>query len=193
MGKSGIPYFPLDVELDEKMELIEMCIRDRGKARAGTLDDEEFGQFVRASTEFNDVPIYIDDSGSATVPEIRARCMRFSGKEKKNLGLVIIDYLQLMSATQQSRAGSRTQEISELTRQLKLLARDLKAPILLLSPVSYTHLDVYKRQILKRTNAIYQFVLYRQPMRMEAKIHRFKCYPAKPDGAFKAATRQSAK
>ena len=77
------------------------------------------------------------------VPEIRARCMRFSGKERKNLGLVIIDYLQLMSATQQSRAGSRTQEISELTRQLKLLARDLKAPILLLSQLNR---DIERRQ-----------------------------------------------
>ena len=89
------------------------------------------------------MPIYIDDSGSATVPEIRARCMRFSGKEKKNLGLVIIDYLQLMSGTSQNRSGSRTQEISELTRQLKLLARDLKAPILLLSQLNR---DIERRQ-----------------------------------------------
>ncbi|MBS5518158.1 MAG: replicative DNA helicase [Clostridiales bacterium] len=145
--KHRLPVAIFSLEMPQSdLALRMICAEARvslGKARAGTLDDEEFGQFVRASTEFNDVPIYIDDSGSATVPEIRARCMRFSGKERKNLGLVIIDYLQLMSATQQSRAGSRTQEISELTRQLKLLARDLKAPILLLSQLNR---DIERRQ-----------------------------------------------
>ena len=145
--KSGLPVAIFSLEMPQSdLALRMICAEARvslGKARAGTLDDREFGEFVKASTLFNDVPIYIDDSGSATVPEIRARCMRFSGKEKKNLGLVIIDYLQLMSGTSQNRSGSRTQEISELTRQLKLLARDLKAPILLLSQLNR---DIERRQ-----------------------------------------------
>src|SRR5204862_6409772 len=78
-------------------------------------------------------PIYIDDSGSTTMMEIRSKSRRLKMREP-NLGLVIVDYLQLM--TSETRTENRVQEVSEISRNLKRLARDLDVPVLALSQLS---------------------------------------------------------
>ena len=102
--------------------------------RNGTLMESEYARLWEAMTQLAQAPIMIDSLGGITVPQIRARCMRASAQ--KQLGLVIIDYLQLMAGSESARGQSRMQEISEMTRALKVLSRDIKAPILVLSQLN---------------------------------------------------------
>ncbi|MBE5781648.1 MAG: replicative DNA helicase [Clostridiales bacterium] len=111
------------------------------RVRAGQAKDEEYVKLLGAMSKLSTAPIYIDASGGATVSEIRAKCMRLSAQKK--LGLIIIDYLQLMSSNRGGRSESRQQEISELTRGLKILSRDVGAPILVLSQLNR---DIERRQ-----------------------------------------------
>ncbi|MDL2224815.1 replicative DNA helicase [Eubacteriales bacterium OttesenSCG-928-M02] len=104
------------------------------KARSGQYTDEEYVKLLAATSTLSPAPIYMDESGGATVTEIRSKCMRLSAKAQ--LGLIIIDYLQLMSGTGGRRSESRQQEISELTRSLKVLSRDVGAPVLVLSQLN---------------------------------------------------------
>ena len=78
-------------------------------------------------------PIFIDDSAALNIFELRAKCRRL--KNKHNVGLIIIDYLQLMSGTGDNRNGNREQEISKISRDLKGLAKELQVPIIALVPV----------------------------------------------------------
>jgi replicative DNA helicase len=78
-----------------------------------------------------DLPIYIDDTGSTTVPQIKARLRRLP-----NLGFVVIDYLGLLSSTTTNKNANVTAVISEMTRQLKLMAKDLNVPVMLLAQLS---------------------------------------------------------
>lgn len=79
-------------------------------------------------------PIYIDDSSSVTVSDIRAKCRRL--KQQHNLGLVVIDYLQLMQGSGKNRGDNRQQEVSEISRSLKILAKEIQVPIITLSQLS---------------------------------------------------------
>ena len=81
----------------------------------------------------SEVPIYIDDTPGITITEIRARCRKL--KMEKNIGLVVIDYLQLIQASGK-RNSSREQEISEISRSLKILAKELDIPVIALSQLS---------------------------------------------------------
>jgi replicative DNA helicase len=102
------------------------------KIRTGDLTEEDWLKLVRAAGPLSQAPIYIDDSADMSVMEIRSKARRL--KMEKNLGLVVIDYLQLMSG--RGRAESRQQEISEISRSLKALARELKVPVIALSQLS---------------------------------------------------------
>ncbi|MFZ4771696.1 MAG: DnaB-like helicase C-terminal domain-containing protein, partial [Ferruginibacter sp.] len=79
-------------------------------------------------------PIFIDDTAALNIFELRAKCRRL--KNKHNIGLIIIDYLQLMSGTGENRNGNREQEISRISRDLKGLAKELQVPIIALSQLS---------------------------------------------------------
>ncbi|MCH2355909.1 MAG: replicative DNA helicase, partial [Pseudomonadales bacterium] len=110
---------------------------DQTKLRAGKMSAEDWPGFNDAVAKLKDKPLYIDDSSGITPMEMRARLRRIERqivKEKKKLGLVVVDYLQLMQlkTTTENRVG----EISEISRSLKLLARDFKCPVIALSQLN---------------------------------------------------------
>ena len=105
---------------------------DLHKVRSGRLTNEDWPRLTTAAGLLNDAPILIDDSPAPTLMEIRAKCRRLRSENK--LGLLIIDYLQLIRSS--TKAENRVQEISEITRGLKSLAKELNIPILALSQLS---------------------------------------------------------
>lgn len=102
------------------------------KIRTGDIEGNDWTKIAEAVSALSDAPIYIDDKSSITITELRAKCRRL--KKEKNLGLVVIDYLQLMSGS--GKSENRQQEISNISRALKALARELDIPIIALSQLS---------------------------------------------------------
>jgi replicative DNA helicase len=100
--------------------------------RAGTLSDEDWAKLARRMGEVADAPLYIDDSPNMTMMEIRAKARRL--KQRNDLKLVVIDYLQLM--TSGKKVESRQQEVSEFSRALKLLAKELEVPVIAMSQLN---------------------------------------------------------
>ncbi len=100
--------------------------------RKGTLDSRDWTTIAATRGRINDAPLYIDDSPNMTLVEIRAKCRRL--KQKAGLKMVVIDYLQLM--TSGKRVESRQQEVSEFSRALKLLAKELACPVIALSQLN---------------------------------------------------------
>ena len=100
--------------------------------RTGQLTPEEWESMYMAMGTLSNAQIYIDDTPGVKVAEIRARCRRLA-KEKGNLGLIVIDYLQLIEG---SNPDNRQQEVSEISRQLKKLAKELEVPVIALSQLS---------------------------------------------------------
>jgi replicative DNA helicase len=100
--------------------------------RAGSLSDEDWSKLARRMGEIADAPLYIDDSPNMTMMEIRAKARRL--KQRNDLKLVVIDYLQLM--TSGKRVESRQQEVSEFSRALKLLAKELEVPVIAMSQLN---------------------------------------------------------
>lgn len=134
-NEQTVAIFSLEMSAED-LALRMMCAEaevNLGDARRGQIRDEDTGKLIEAMRRLNNGKLYIDASGHTSVPEIRARCMRLSAKEP--LGLIVIDYLQLIQVTN-SRKENRQQEVSELTRSLKLLAGELQCPILVLSQLN---------------------------------------------------------
>src|ERR1700712_50105 len=105
------------------------------KISRGKLEEHEMKQlYAKGITRLSQAPIFIDDSAALNIFELRAKCRRL--KNKHNVGLIIIDYLQLMSGTGDNRNGNREQEISNISRSLKGLAKELNVPIIALSQLS---------------------------------------------------------
>jgi len=100
--------------------------------RSGTMTDDDWARLARRMGEVAEAPLYIDDSPNLTMMEIRAKARRL--KQRKQLRLVVIDYLQLMTGNK--RAESRQQEVSELSRSLKLLAKELEVPVIAMSQLN---------------------------------------------------------
>ena len=105
---------------------------DSQKLRTGDLSDEEWMDIVDSAKTIGETNLIIDDTPGISVGELRSKCRKL--KIEKNLGLVMIDYIQLMTGGK--RAESRQQEISEISRSLKALAREIDAPIIALSQLS---------------------------------------------------------
>jgi replicative DNA helicase len=105
---------------------------DSHKFRTGHLNHEDKSRIPRSLSHLSQAPLWIDDAGAATVVEMGAKLRRL--KREKDLSLVIVDYLQLVSA--RSRFGNRNEEISSITRGLKVLAKELKVPMLVLSQLT---------------------------------------------------------
>lgn len=97
--------------------------------RSGKFDHDDWSKLAQAASRLSKLPMYIDDTGSVTVPQMKAKLRRV-----ENLGLVVIDYIQLMQST--NRSQGRVNEVSEITRQLKLMAKDLNVPVIALSQLS---------------------------------------------------------
>lgn len=100
--------------------------------RKGTLQDEQWGKIASTMGKLDSAPLYIDDSPNMSLMEIRAKCRRL--KQKHDLKLVVLDYLQLMSSGK--KVESRQQEVSEFSRALKLLAKELDVPVIALSQLN---------------------------------------------------------
>ncbi len=103
-----------------------------GVLTRGDLDDDNWSRLAQTQAKINEAPLFIDDSPNMTLVEVRAKCRRL--KERNNLGMVVIDYLQLLSSGQ--RVESRQQEVSEFSRSLKLLAKELDVPVVALSQLN---------------------------------------------------------
>ena len=106
---------------------------DAGKIRSGYLDEDDWRKLTMSIGTLSKASVYIDDTPGITMPEIRSKCRRLKA-EQGEVGLVMIDYLQLISG----RAGgdNRQQEVSEISRSLKLMARELHCPVIALSQLS---------------------------------------------------------
>ncbi|MFJ8645253.1 replicative DNA helicase [Streptomyces sp. NPDC093546] len=102
--------------------------------RSGTMTDEDWTRLARRMPDVSQAPLYIDDSPNLSMMEIRAKCRRL--KQRNNLKLVVIDYLQLMQSGGSKRAESRQQEVSDMSRNLKLLAKELELPVIALSQLN---------------------------------------------------------
>lgn len=114
--------------------LCSQALVDSSKVRMGDFSGEDWKQLGSVVDKVAVAPIYIDDTASITVSEIRAKCRRL--KQTKNLGLVVIDYLQLMQGT--GKGENRQQEISDISRSLKILSKELNIPVVALSQLART-------------------------------------------------------
>ncbi|MBL1211106.1 replicative DNA helicase [Geminocystis sp. GBBB08] len=113
---------------------------ESSRLRTGRVTEQEMEPLMTAMGKLSELPIYIDDSGNLTVMQMRSEVRRLQAEKKGKLGLVLIDYLQLM----QGSSDNRVQELSRITRSLKSLAREINAPIIALSQLS--------RAVEQRTN-----------------------------------------
>jgi replicative DNA helicase len=122
MGRNEITMRLLSAEARVPMHIM----------RTGQMSDEDWGRLAKRMSEVADAPLFIDDSPNMSLMEIRAKCRRL--KQRHDLKLVIIDYLQLMSSPKKTE--SRQQEVSEMSRSLKLLAKELQVPVVALSQLN---------------------------------------------------------
>ncbi len=137
--KNGIPVAVFSMEMGATqlaMRLLGSIARvDQHKMRTGRLNDEEWSRLSTAMGELHNAPIYIDETGALNSLELRTRARRMHRQSGK-LGLVVVDYLQLMSASSPSQGENRATEISEISRSLKALAKELECPVVALSQLN---------------------------------------------------------
>jgi len=135
--KEGIPVGIFSLEMSKEQLIDRLLASESGidswKLRTGNLEDKDFEKLNRAMGVMAEAPIFIDDSAMANALEMRTKARRL--QTEHGLGLIIIDYLQLMSG-RASSDGSRVNEISEISRSLKGLARELDVPVIALSQLS---------------------------------------------------------
>ena len=134
--KENVPVAIFSLEMS-KAQLVNrmLCAEalvDAQKVRTGELNSDDWNKLVEGMGRLSEAPIYIDDTPGITAMEIRAKCRRL--KLEKGLGLIDLDYLQLMSGS--GKSDSRQQEISEISRSLKAIAREMEAPVIALSQLS---------------------------------------------------------
>ena len=134
-AKVPVAIFSLEMSKEQMTSriLCSEAMVDSNKVRTGKIDDEEWSKLAAASGELSEANIYIDDTPGISIMEIRAKCRKM--KIEKNIGLVVIDYLQLVQGSGK-RGGSREQEIAEISRSLKILAKEINVPVIALSQLS---------------------------------------------------------
>jgi replicative DNA helicase len=131
-----VAIYSLEMSKDQIVQrmLCHESLVDLGKLRRGRLNDDDFVHLAQAAGHLNTAPIWVDESGSLNVLEMRAKARRLKA-DQPNLGMIIVDYIQLMGSTS-SRTENRQQEVSEISRGLKALAKELEVPIIALSQLS---------------------------------------------------------
>lgn len=133
----GVAFFSLEMSADELAARILSTVTQTPshKMRTGELDASEFTRIAAAVRELENIPLYIDDTPGVSINAIRNRARRL--KRSKGLGLIVIDYIQLISGTGDRRSeGNRVQELSEISRGLKILAKELNVPVIALSQLN---------------------------------------------------------
>lgn len=141
---AGVPilYFPIEMSVTQtqRRQISGVSMVDFSKLQSGRLQDDDWTRIVSAIGELGEIPIYYVDKGELTIEEIIA--ISHTAYRKYNIGLVIVDYLQLIIQKHRNKDG-REQEVANISRQLKGLARDLKIPVIV---VSQLNRDCEKRQ-----------------------------------------------
>lgn len=134
-GNIPVAIFSLEMSKEQMVNriLCSEAMVDSNKVRTGTIDDEDWAKLADASGILSESKIFIDDTPGISIMEIRAKCRKL--KLEQNIGLVVIDYLQLIQGTGK-RGASREQEISEISRSLKILAKEINVPVVALSQLS---------------------------------------------------------
>ncbi|MDZ4699250.1 MAG: replicative DNA helicase [Rhodothermales bacterium] len=133
---TGVAYFSLEMgaqQLAQRLLTSEARV-DAQAARTGRLRDEEWPKLARAAGKLSAAPIFIDDTPGLSVLELRAKSRRL--KAEHDIGLVIVDYLQLMHGSGNSKNSNREQEIAQISRSLKSLAKEIDVPVIALSQLS---------------------------------------------------------
>lgn len=135
-ARQPVALFSLEMSKEQLVQRL-LCAEariDANKMRTGFLQSSDWQALAAAMGRLGEAPIFIDDSAAVTVLDVRAKCRRLKA-EMKGLGLIVIDYIQLMSGRARSD-GNRVQEVSEISRGLKQLARELDCPVIALSQLS---------------------------------------------------------
>jgi replicative DNA helicase len=135
-SKLGVAVFSLEMS-KEQLGLRMLCSEarvDQSRVRTGSIPNTAFPELAKAAGRLSESHIFIDDTPGLTMLELRAKARRLKREREANLGLVIVDYLQLMRGHE--RADNREQEISSISRSLKALAKELNVPIVALSQLN---------------------------------------------------------
>lgn len=136
IAKQPVLFFSLEMSKEQLVDrmLADASGVDAWNIRTGNLSDDDFGKLSEAMGEMAEAPIFIDDTPGMTVLEIRTKARR--AMHEQPLGLIVVDYLQLMQSSSNRNDGNRVQEVSEISRGLKLIARELNVPVVALSQLS---------------------------------------------------------
>lgn len=134
--KKSVAFFSLEMSAEQ---LATRILSSKARVpshlmRTGKLTDEQFDELAAGVSLLSKVPLFVDDTPGVTVNAIRNRARRLKRDKEKGLGLIVIDYLQLLSSA--GRSENRVQELSEMTRSLKMMAKELDVPVLALSQLS---------------------------------------------------------
>lgn len=134
-ANTPVAIFSLEMSKEQMVNriLCSEAMVDSNKVRTGKLEDEDWSKLAGTIGPLSETGIYIDDTAGINITEIRARCRKL--KLEKNIGLIVIDYLQLIQGSSRKN-GSREQEIAEISRSLKILAKELNVPVIALSQLS---------------------------------------------------------
>jgi replicative DNA helicase len=145
-GKEGavVGFFSLEMSAEQLATrmLADVVEISGDKIRKGQISQQDFRKFAEASNMLSQMPLYIDDTAALSIAHIRARARRL--KRQHNLGMLVVDYLQLIGGSSSRSQDNRVQEISEISRGLKTLAKELEIPVIALSQLS--------RQVEQREN-----------------------------------------
>lgn len=134
-GQKGVLFFSMemaDAEIVDRM-ISDISGVDNWKIRTGNVTDDDFTQIGDALGDMNEVPLYLDDTSSMTILELRNKARRAA--HDHNISMIIVDYLQLLQGSDRYK-GNRVQEVTEISRGLKTLARELEIPVVALAQLS---------------------------------------------------------
>ena len=135
-SNTPVAIFNLEMSKDQLVNRI-LCIEamvDSNKIMTGKLEEDDWSKLASVVGPISDAGIYIDDTPGISIMEIRTKCRKL--KMEKNIGLIVIDYIQLIQGSNNRKNGSREQEIAEISRSLKILAKELNVPVIALSQLS---------------------------------------------------------
>ncbi|MBQ7659910.1 MAG: replicative DNA helicase [Alphaproteobacteria bacterium] len=134
--EKGVAFFSLEMSSDElASRILSTVTQTPGQnMRTGEINNAEFTRIAAAVRELENIPLYIDDTPGLTINAIRTRARRL--KRTKGLGLIVIDYIQLISGSSKRGEANRVQELSEISRGLKILAKELDVPVIALSQLN---------------------------------------------------------
>ena len=133
-----VAFFSLEMSADQLATriLAEQSRISSEALRMGKISRSEFAQLAAAAAELENLPLFIDDTGGLTIGALHTRVRRLQRRHNNEIGLIVVDYLQLLTGSGRSSNDNRVQEISEISRGLKTLAKDLNVPVLALSQLS---------------------------------------------------------